>query len=486
MITSGKVDVFVQLSLLASSAFSCGPYGGLEISLVTDRSDRVIPGALFVAIPGKRSDGHRFISDALAKGASAVVVSSPVPPLPVPVFRVSDTRRAFALLCGKFYGDPARELILVGITGTNGKTSTAYMLDHCLRACGIKTGLIGTVCTDDGETSLKSSLTTPDPSVLHRIFAEAKRHGCSHTVMEVSSQSLDQSRTVGIDFELGIFTNLSVDHLDYHGSMQAYRDAKLKLFSQCRKGLVNSDSDYAAPFLACPGVMSYSATHDADFRASRVYMTGDGVSYLECSPSGQRQVFLPVWGRFSIYNSLAALAAAECLGLDVDLCVNALASFPGVPGRLEPVRTDLPFRLLIDYAHTPDGLENVLRSLRETTAGKVIAVFGCGGDRDPGKRPEMGRIATRLADLAVITSDNPRSEDPDEIIRQIARGAEGETYRIIPDRTEAIRAAIRAAAPGDTVLLAGKGHETWQVFADQIIRYDEREIAREILKEEGY
>ncbi len=478
--------MILQLSLLASSVFSCEPFGDLEISLVTDVSSRVVPGALFVAIPGRHADGHLFLSDAVAKGAAAVVVSSESPPLPIPTFRVPDSRRAFALLCGNFFGNPSRDLTLIGITGTNGKTSTAYMLDHCLRACGVKTSLIGTVCTNDGAVGKKSSLTTPDPSALHRIFAEARRHGCTHTVMEVSSQSLDQSRIAGLEFELGIFTNLTVDHLDYHGSMQAYRDAKLKLFSQCRKGLINADSDYAAPFLACPGALSFSASHSADFRASRIYMTGEGVSYLECSPSGQREVFLPVWGRFSIYNSLAALAAAECLGLDPDTCVKALSSFPGVPGRLESLGADLPFRLFIDYAHTPDGLENVLRSLRETTVGRILVVFGCGGDRDQSKRPEMGRIATRLADLAFITSDNPRSEDPEDIIRQIVSGAEGDRYQIVSDRTQAIRLAIQSASPGDTVLLAGKGHETWQVFSDRVVHYDEREIAREILKEEGY
>lgn len=475
----------MKLSLLSQSVFFPGFFGDTEISLVTDRSDQVVPGALFVAIPGRQSDGHNYLSDAVAKGAAAAVVSADAPPLSIPCFRVADSRRAFALLCGNFYHNPAKNLILVGITGTNGKTSTSYMLDHCLRACGIKTGLIGTVHADDAGKE-RSSLTTPDPSVLHRILAEVYRHGCTHTVMEVSSQSLDQSRTAGIDFEMGIFTNLTVDHLDYHGSMQAYRDAKLKLFSQCKKGLVNSDSDYAAPFLACAGTQSYSAVHDADFRARRVRMTADGVSYLACSPSGQREVFLPVWGRFSIYNSLAALAAAERLGLDLDCCVRALETFPGVPGRMEPVRNDLPFRLLIDYAHTPDGLENVLRSVRETTVGNVIVVFGCGGDRDSGKRPQMGSIATRLAHRAIITSDNPRSEDPEEIIRQILQGVEGSNYQVIADRTEAIRSAVRFASPGDTILLAGKGHETWQVLSDKVIHYDEREIAREILKEEGY
>lgn len=476
----------MQLSALANTVFSCDPYGSAEISLVTDRSDQVVPGALFVAIPGRRRDGHDFVAQAVSRGAFGIVASSPVPPQPIPVFYVPDTRWAFALLCGNFYGNPSRRMTLIGITGTNGKTSTAYMLDHCLRANGIKTGLIGTVCTHDGEGARTSSLTTPEPSVLHRIFAEAHRNGCTHTVMEVSSQSLDQSRTAGMEFELGIFTNLTVDHLDYHGSMQSYRDAKLKLFSQCRHGLVNSDSDYAAPFLACPNVLSYSATHSADFRASRIHMTGEGVSYVESSPLGQRDVFLPVWGRFSIYNSLAALAAAECLGLDLPTCVAALARFPGVPGRLESVRGDLPFRLFIDYAHTPDGLENVLRSLRETSVGRVIVLFGCGGDRDRTKRPEMGRVASRLAHHVIITSDNPRSEDPEEIISQVVRGVSDGNYTVIADRTEAIRAAIRMAKAGDTVLLAGKGHETWQVFSDSVIHYDEREIAREILREEGY
>lgn len=377
-------------------------------------------------------------------------------------------------------------MTLVGITGTNGKTSTSYMLDHCLRACGCNPALIGTVQINDGSGGRESALTTPDPSVLHRILSEAKRHGCTHTVMEVSSQSLDQSRTAGLTFDLGIFTNLTVDHLDYHGTMQAYRDAKLKLFTQCRRGLVNSDSDYAAPFLAMPSVFSYSASHPADFTATRTRMTAGGVSYLASSPSGCWEVFLPVWGRFSIYNSLAALSAAECLGLDPSVCVRALASFPGVPGRLESVGEGLPFRLLIDYAHTPDGLENVLRSLRETCNGRLIALFGCGGDRDRGKRPEMGAVASRLADLVILTSDNPRSEVPEEIIRQILLGADTSKVQVVVDRTDAIRTALRAAAPGDTVLLAGKGHETRQVFSDGEIRYDEREVARKILKEEGY
>ena len=476
----------MKLALLSVNVFSPDVYGDLEITLVTDRSDAVVPGALFVAIPGRTRDGHDYLRDAVRRGAAAVVVSRSGILAPVPCFTVPDSRRAYALLCGNFQGNPSKDLILTGITGTNGKTSTAYMLDHCLRACGKKTGLIGTVRTDDGSGSRKSSLTTPDPSVLHSIFAGARLNGCTHVVMEVSSQSLDQARTAGILFDLGIFTNLTVDHLDYHGSMQSYRDCKLKLFSQVKQGLVNADSDYAAPFLACPSVLSFSASHPADFTARCVRMTGAGVSYLACSPSGRREVFLPVWGRFSIYNSLAALAAAEMLGLSVETCVEALARFPGVPGRLEPVRGDLPFRFLIDYAHTPDGLENVLQSLRETTAGDLIAVFGCGGDRDAGKRSEMGRIATRLAHKVIVTSDNPRSEDPEEIIRQIVAGAEGDNYEIIPDRTQAIRRAVRLCRRGDTLLLAGKGHETWQIFADRVLHYDEREVAREILREEGY
>lgn len=476
----------MKLSLLAQNVFPCPSEWDPEITSVTDRSEEVSSGTLFVAIAGRHRDGHDFLTRAVATGAAAVVVSREVPPLPVPVFRVADSRRAFALLMGNFYSNPARRLILTGITGTNGKTSTAYMLEHCLRACGIKSALIGTVETDDGESLRPSALTTPDPAVLHRIFRQSVENGCTHTVMEVSSQSLDQSRTAGIRFALGIFTNLTVDHLDYHGTMQAYRDAKLKLFSQCDVCLANGDSDYAAPFLACPSALSFSITHGADFSARRVHMTRSGVSYLACSPSGQREVFLPLWGRFSVYNSLAALAAAELLGLDPDLCASALAQFPGVPGRLEAIRRDLPFRLLIDYAHTPDGLINVLRSVRETTVGRVILLFGCGGDRDVGKRPEMGRIASRMADLVIVTSDNPRSEDPQEIIRQILQGVSGNHILVIPDRTEAIRTAIRRAEKGDTVLLAGKGHETVQILSDRTLPYDERIIARKILEEEGY
>ncbi len=476
----------MKLAQLAQTLFPCSSSEDREITLVTDNSSAVVPGSLFVAIPGRRWDGHRFLPDAIARGAVAVVVSQPVPELPVPVFRVDDSRRAYALLCGNFYGNPAKDLILVGITGTNGKTSTAYMLARCLEACGKKSCLLGTVSVQDGNSVQTSALTTPDPASLHRIFARAKEYGCTHGVMEVSSQSLDQSRTAGLTFEVGVFTNLTVDHLDYHGSMQAYRDAKLKLFSQCRQGLVNGDSDYSAPFLAQPHTRSYSASHKADFTARRIYMTGEGVSYVFCFPSGEGEVFLPLWGRFSIYNSLATLSAAHCLGLDLGTCISALASFPGVPGRMESIRPDLPFRLLIDYAHTPDGLENVLSTLRESTVGKLTVLFGCGGDRDASKRPAMGRIATRLADKVILTSDNPRSEDPDDILRQILSGVTGDGYTVIPNRTEAIRHAIRTASPGDTVLLAGKGHETRQIFSHGTVEYDEREIAREILKEEGY
>lgn len=476
----------MKLSHLARGLFDVSQYGALPITSVTDRSDAVCNGSLFVAVTGRHRDGHEFLCDASARGAVAAVVSREISDPPIPCFPVPDSRRMLALLCARFYSNPADRLILTGITGTNGKTSTAYMLDFCLRACNRRTCLIGTVSTDDGMTCGRSRMTTPEPPVLHGIFARAVENGCSHGVMEVSSQSLDQSRTDGIEFALGIFTNLTVDHLDYHGSMQAYRDAKLKLFSQSRIGLVNTDSDYAAPFLSRNGSYSYSACHAADFTATRIRMTGEGVSYLQTSPSGQREVFLPVWGRFSVYNSLAALSAAELLGLDPNACAQALSRFSGVPGRLEAVRTDLPFRFFIDYAHTPDGLENVLRSVRETASGRVIVVFGCGGDRDLGKRAEMGRIASELADWVIVTSDNPRSEDPNDIIRRILSGIRGDRFRVCIDRTEAIRAAVRLARAGDTVLLAGKGHERYQIFAHGAVVYDEGRIAREILKEEGY
>ena len=476
----------MKLSVLSQGVFFCDDSVDREILSVTDQSEQVFAGSLFVAIPGRTKDGHAFLLRAVERGAVAAVVSEAVEPLSIPVFHVSDTRKAFALLCGNFYQNPARRLILTGITGTNGKTSTAYMLEHCFLHCGKKSSLIGTVQIDDGADCQKSSLTTPDPSVLHRIFSQAVKNGCTHGVMEVSSQSLDQSRTEGIPFALGVFTNLTVDHLDYHGSMQAYRDAKLKLFTQCERALINSDSDYSSAFLSVANACSYSASHDADFSARRVHMSRNGVSYLACTPSGKREVFLPAWGRFSVYNSLAALSAAELLGLDPDLCAAAMADFPGVPGRMEAVRSDLPFRLLIDYAHTPDGLKNVLRSVRDTTVGRVILLFGCGGDRDAGKRPEMGRIASQFADEIIITTDNPRSEDPESIIRQILQGVREDHVTVIPDRTEAIRAAIRKAQVGDTVLLAGKGHERVQIFADGTVPYDERLVARKILEEEGY
>lgn len=475
----------MKLSELSGDVFSSDSMGETEISCVTDRCGRMRPGGLFVAVHGHNFNGHTLLRQAASLGAAAAVVSEEVADPPLPCFRVEDSRKALALLCRNFFGDPGKKLSLTGITGTNGKTSTAYLLEHCLQSCGCRTGMIGTVEIHNGISRDSSGATTPEPEELYRILSEMVQNGCTHAVLEVSSQSLDQRRVDGLRFDVGIFTNLTVDHLDYHGSMQAYRDAKLRLFDLSEKKIVNADSDYSAAFLQ-PGALSFSAVNPAVFSARRIRMGRDGVRYLEASPSGEREVFLPLWGKFSVYNSLAALAAAESLGLDANRCAASLANFPGVRGRLEHLCSGLPFRLLCDYAHTPDGLENTLRTVREMTPGQVIVVFGCGGDRDRSKRPEMGRIATELADFSIITSDNPRSENPETILRQIEAGVSGGRYQIIENRTEAIRYAIRMAKRGDTVLLAGKGHETYQILADRVLRYDEREIVREILKEEGF
>ena len=455
-----------------------------EVASVTDRSDAVLPGTVFVAVPGRKHDGRDYLSEVYGKGAGAAVVALPDDSVPLLQIPHPDPRRIYSLLAARFFGEPARSLTLVGITGTNGKTSTAYLLRHLFRACGFRCGMTGTVQTDDGDACLPSCATTPDPSRLQEAYARMVRNGCTHAVSEVSSQALDQSRVAGVEFRVGVLTNLTGDHLDYHRTFSAYRNAKLRLFAQSRVRLVNIDSDYTAPFLAY-GAYRLSASEKADFYARRIHTGSRGVSYDACTPSGCYPVTLPVCGRFSVYNSLCALACAELAGADPARCAASFPSFSGVPGRLERIFPQLPFSLILDYAHTPDGLENALRSVRGFTRGRVLLVFGCGGDRDREKRAAMGSIAARLADFAVVTTDNPRSEDPASIIGQILAGASPGALLSVPDRTEAIRTALLAARPGDCVLIAGKGHETSQIFSDRTVSYDERIVAREILKEEG-
>lgn len=456
-----------------------------EITHVCVDSRATQKGSLFVAVPGNRCDGGHYARQAVDRGAVCVVCQSELPP-DLPRVKVRDARLALSQLACRWYGHPSRQLTMLGVTGTNGKTTVTYLLRHILQRTGMKTGLIGTVQNIVGEQTLPAQRTTPDALQIQQLLSAMTKNGCSHAVMEVSSHALDQHRAEGIDFAVGIFTNLTEDHLDYHGTMGCYCDAKAKLFQMSRMGVCNADDPWTERLLAgasCPSVY-YGIHNPAEVWAEDIFLHSRSVDFTVCTARTRTPVHLGVPGRFSVYNALGAIAACGELGIPPEECAAALATFPGVAGRMEVVPTPgKPYTLLIDYAHTPDALENVLKTVRGFAQNRVIAVFGCGGDREREKRPLMGRIAGKLADLTIITSDNPRTEEPMAIIRDILPGIAGaeDKYIVEPDRRGAIALAMGRAAAGDVIVLCGKGHETYQEIGDKTIPMDEREIVRSLL-----
>ena len=457
-----------------------------EITYITDNSAKVCKGCIFICIEGRRFDGHTKAKEAIENGAAAVVVQKDLG-LEKQIL-VENTRSAYARLCAAFFGHPEKKLKLIGVTGTNGKTTTCFIIKSVLDSLNHKTGLIGTVKNIVGDKEYSASLTTPDCYELFSLFAEMAECGCEYCVMEVSSQALDQRRVDGVHFEAAIFTNLTRDHLDYHGSFENYKAAKHKLFENASLAVVNGDdecSEYMVTGTDCRGVTFSVNGDNCDYSAKNIKITASGVQYELLSNNNIGRLNFGVPGKFSVYNSMGAAVCLVELGMDFKAVLDALAECKGIPGRMEVVPTDTPYTVIIDYAHTPDGLENVLTCVREITKGKVISVFGCGGDRDKTKRPIMGEIGARLSDIAVITSDNPRSEDPEAIIKDITAGIGKHESRIIvdSDRTEAIRKALEAAQEGDIVVLAGKGQETYQILASGKIHYDEREVVAGILFE---
>ena len=456
-----------------------------EITHVCVDSRATQKGSLFVAVPGNRCDGGHYARQAVDRGAVCVVCQSELPP-DLPWVKVRDARLALSQLACRWYGHPSRQLTMLGVTGTNGKTTVTYLLRHILQRTGMKTGLIGTVQNIVGEQTLPAQRTTPDALQIQQLLSAMTKNGCSHAVMEVSSHALDQHRAEGIDFAVGIFTNLTEDHLDYHGTMGCYCDAKAKLFQMSRMGVCNADDPWTERLLAgasCPSVY-YGIHNPAEVWAEDIFLHSRSVDFTVCTARTRTPVHLGVPGRFSVYNALGAIAACGELGIPPEECAAALATFPGVAGRMEGVPTPgKPYTLLIDYAHTPDALENVLKTVRGFAQNRVIAVFGCGGDREREKRPLMGRIAGKLADLTIITSDNPRTEEPMAIIRDILPGIAGaeDKYIVEPDRRGAIALAMGRAAAGDVIVLCGKGHETYQEIGDKTIPMDEREIVRSLL-----
>jgi UDP-N-acetylmuramoyl-L-alanyl-D-glutamate--2,6-diaminopimelate ligase len=449
-------------------------------------SRTIEPGMIYLALRGSQSDGHRFVADAVSRGANAVIVESGQQSRAVEVV-VRDSRRAALVLGAAWYGHPARCLILVGVTGTNGKTTTTGLIRHLLNE-QYSAGSIGTLGAFDGHgepvPSTAGSLTTPGPIDLQSTLAALLGRGVQHVVMETSSHSLEQGRLDGLSFAAGVFTNLSRDHLDYHGTMEAYLASKLRLSTLLRPGgteVVNLDDPVWRVMPHYVPRLTFGLDPAADVRASAVALDAGGSRFHLSGRFGAAEVTLPLLGDFNVSNALAAAATALALERQLDDVVDQLASAPQVPGRMERI-ADSPCIVLRDYSHTPDSLERALRTLRPLTPGRLIVVFGCGGDRDRGKRPLMGRIAGEWSDLPIATSDNPRTEDPDAIIDEVEQGMVGIPHLRITDRLAAIHTALNEGRPGDTILLAGKGHETYQVIGTSKVPFDEREIVQAALR----
>ena len=460
----------------------------LEISGIAYDSRQVEPGQLFVAVSGFAVDGHRFIPMALEKGA-AVVLCEQIPDGEAPYIQVENTRLALALASANFFGNPAKKMKFIGVTGTNGKTTVTYLLKAVLeQTLGAKVGLVGTIQNMIGDQVIETERTTPESYELQKLFYEMAQAGCTHVVMEVSSHALVLDRVAGIHFDVGMFTNLTQDHLDFHKTMEEYRKAKAMLFRMCDVGVFNLDDSASEKIMAeaaCK-LLTYGQMHQADLMAEQVQLHADRVEFLARYGTETSRARLGIPGGFTVYNALCVLVAALALGISLGDAVKALASAHGVKGRVEVVPTPgMPYTVLIDYAHTPDSLENVLRSVRGFCKGRLISVFGCGGDRDNTKRPIMGQIGASLSDIAVITSDNPRTEDPNEIIRQILAGIPDTSNCVVEEnRRKAIRLAMALAKQDDIIVLCGKGHETYQVLGTEKTHLDEREEVAQALQEQ--
>ncbi|KAA0273903.1 MAG: UDP-N-acetylmuramoyl-L-alanyl-D-glutamate--2,6-diaminopimelate ligase [Acidobacteria bacterium] len=483
-------------ALPAGAARIAGARGEPEIADIAFDSRLAGPGVLFFCVRGSNADGHEFAPAVVAAGAVALVVERELE-VDVPQLVVPDSRRAMAPIAARFFGDPSAELTMIGITGTNGKTTTAFLVHSILEAAGVRTGLLGTVRRVVGGESEGVERTTPEAIDLQRAFRRMVDGGDRACVMEVSSHALALGRADAIRFDVAAFTNLTQDHLDFHRDMEDYFAVKRLLFAPGEHGfapgaaVVNVDDPYGRRLAAdlrggAPRLTTFSAAgHLADLTAREVEFDATGARFALCGDGRSRRVEIGLPGLFNVENALAALAAARAAGVGVDRAVAALAGAEPVPGRMEPVDAGQAFGVLVDYAHTPDSLENVLRAARRLTAGRLICAYGCGGDRDAAKRPLMGRAGAELSDLAIVTSDNPRSEDPDAIIEQIVAGipaGDRDAVAVEPDRRAAIALAIQTAAPGDLVVIAGKGHEQGQELAGgRKVPFDDREVAREEL-----
>ncbi len=457
----------------------------MTVTGITCNSKDVKEGYVFVCINGTAIDGHSFAHSAVESGAAVVITERDLG-LENQII-VPNTRLAYSDMCAKWFSNPADSLKLIGVTGTNGKTSVTYMLKKILEAAGHTVGLIGTIQNMIGEEVVASKNTTPNAYELNSLFALMKAKGCTYVIMEVSSHALDQYRVYNLNFEEAVFTNLTQDHLDYHITMENYLEAKKKLFRMCKKAVINIDDEYGEKIkedLTCE-VLTYSTGNMSDYCAKGIKYRPASVEYELVSKGKIKHIRVNTGGKFTVYNSLCAAICALEEGISEETVAKALDELQGVKGRAEVVPTGKDYTVIIDYAHTPDGLKNILKTFKECEKNRLIVLFGCGGDRDKTKRPIMGSIAARNADYVIVTSDNPRSEDPDEIIKDILVGMKDTKtpYKVIQNRVEAIKFAIENALKDDIIVLAGKGHETYQILNTGTIHLDEREVIAEVLKE---
>ena len=471
------------------------------LSLLTDDSRKVIPGCCYVAVKGTQFDGHTAIEGAIAAGATAIVAETPVSPTAqekgILWVQVPDTHLADGLLMSAWHDFPSNEIVVLGVTGTNGKTTISYLTNAIFRATWQRAGLIGTILYDDGARRIPSHNTTPGCAELQSMLADMVKNGCRAVAMEVSSHALHQQRTAGTNFRVGIFTNLTQDHLDYHGSMEEYYEAKKQLFVRMAEdkrskatAVINIDDEYgrrlADEMRPHMRVRTFGTAADADFHAEPKLVSLKGSQYELTYQGRSYLVRTPLIGAFNLSNSLAALAGAVSAGVNLQDAISCLAQSPQVPGRMELVSSVNNVQCFVDYAHTPDAVENVCRTMKELCrSGRVITIFGCGGDRDRTKRPLMGEAAARYSDICIVTSDNPRTEDPEAIIDEIMPGIPTAKQHRITDREEAIRAALGMARPGDVVLIAGKGHENYQIFATETISFSDSAVVRKYYEEKN-
>lgn len=459
----------------------------IEINNPQYDSRKIKCGDMFFAIGGFNVDGHNFISKAIENGAKTVVVEKDVTLVEgITFIKVENGRRALAIAASNFYNNPRKKMKIIGITGTNGKTTSAFMLKGILEAKGYKVGLIGTIANYIGNKEIHTEKTTPESLELQQLFKDMVDSDIDYCVMEVSSHSLDLDRVYGIEFSQGIFTNLTQDHLDFHKTFENYFNAKSKLFKICKHSVVNVDDSYGIKLLEKINsrVTTFSIEKESDLKGTDINLESTGIIFNLKGNEKTYKVQLPIPGRYNVYNALGCIGAALDEGIDMDTIVEGLSKVT-VPGRCENLTLgmNLGFQVIRDYSHTPDSLKNILENLRELTKGKLICIFGCGGDRDRTKRPIMGEIGTELSDIAIITSDNPRSEDPYMILEDIKAGVKKSNYKLIENRREAIKTALLLGEKDDIIVIAGKGHETYQILKNETIHFDEKEVVLELIEE---